>query len=346
MTVTAKLGTPSLPGFDRRARAMVKDMIDHGWTGRVSSKGHWIGRSPDGTATISVARNMDAPNRARQNTEAEWTRWKRTQHPVAVAAVDAADDALRAGEFVAAEILERAAAKHLAAEMTELAVEPPSAIYAVPDRTVVRSEPWHAHKAPSPTGGTKYRSEAVVERQWSDGAVDYLCALEGCGYTSDVARSVSSHYAAHTRAGETRPASGAAVVDLVPGFDYVEHLTSREYQPTDRLLDALTAFLDEMGTMETRDLARAFLTWAHERPDLEPVEREPRTLTAEEIVERIRLLAWSPIAGEVAEANRRADEAERRATIACGDRDAIAARMISVERDLATVREIMGEIGK
>lgn len=346
MTVTAKLGTSSLPGFDRRARAMVKDMLDHGWTGRVSSKGHWIGRSPDGTATIAVARNMDAPNRARQNTEAEWTRWKRAQHPVTVAVVDASGDALLAGDFIAADILARGAAKHLEADMAELAVEPPSAIYAVPDRTVVRSEPWHAHKAPSPTGGTKYRSEAVVERQWSDGAVDYLCALEGCGYTSDVARSVSSHYAAHTRRGDTRPASGAAVVDLVPGLDYVEHLTSREYQPTDRLLDALTAFLDEMGTMETRDLARAFLTWAHERPDLEPVEREPRTLTAEEIVERIRLLAWSPIAGEVAEANRRAEKATLEAEEARVERDAIAARMVSVERDLATVREIMGEIGK
>jgi hypothetical protein len=321
------------PGFDRTARAMVKDMLAHGWTGRLSSKGHWIGRAPDGVTTISVPRNLDAPNRARQNANADWTRWKRAQHVEVAALVDKADAATIDGDPVSAAVLEAAAVKRVRADYSGAVI----------------TRPWLARRAPSSTGGVMYESEAVVEREHPDGRIDYVCALPDCGYESGNPRGVATHYGkAHTSKGETAPLDTAHLT-LVPGVDYTEHLTTREYAPSDRLVDALAAFLLEQrfgDRLEARDLATLFLTWAHERPDLEPVEREPRTLTAEETLERIRLLAWSPVAGQVAEAHRQAQEAQDAAAAATAERDAIAARMVSVERDLATVREIMGEIGK
>lgn len=51
---------------------------------------------------------------------------------------------------------------------------------------IVASGPWKS-------------SNLVLERQWSDGRVDYTCAFPGCGYTSFKPRAVSGHYGnAHT----------------------------------------------------------------------------------------------------------------------------------------------------
>lgn len=67
------------PGFDAASLALIAEYESHGWTFRVSSRGHAIGRSPDGEATCSIARRMASANRTRQNSEADLRRWLRQQ---------------------------------------------------------------------------------------------------------------------------------------------------------------------------------------------------------------------------------------------------------------------------
>jgi predicted RNA binding protein YcfA (HicA-like mRNA interferase family) len=51
MTQTAP-GRLRLSGFSREKAALIRQMEDDGWTGRVSSRGHAIMRSPDGTDVV------------------------------------------------------------------------------------------------------------------------------------------------------------------------------------------------------------------------------------------------------------------------------------------------------
>jgi uncharacterized protein YbjQ (UPF0145 family) len=67
--------------------------------------------------------------------------------------------------------------------------------------------------------------------------------------------------------------------------------TAHEYTPSERLVRALAHFLEQAGTLDVTALAFAALRWAHERPDLDDLEREPREpLTDGQILARIRLL--------------------------------------------------------
>ena len=179
---------------------------------------------------------------------------------------------------------------------------------AEPTREITSLRPWLARKAPNAQGGMFYESRAVKQREWSDGSTDYVCPLEDCGFDADNPASVYRHYGNHVRKGEAPPASPAANETAVPGTDYTEPVTERGYTPTDRLLSTLTEQIKAWGDLSPAELAAAFLTWAHERPDLDREEREPRELTAEEIVVRIRSLVWQPIAVDLANAK---DEAEQ-----------------------------------
>lgn len=166
----------------------------------------------------------------------------------------------------------------------------------------LREGPWLAHRAANKQGGTMYESEAVIQRDWPEGITDYACAYEGCGYNSVRPRSVASHYGQkHTAAGETEAAGASKVV---PVTDYTEPLTSRDYVPSDRLVKALAAYLteNEVGAYGMESLARAALVWAHERPDLPDAEASPREpLSAEQIVERVRMLVGAPLAAVLEE---------------------------------------------
>lgn len=72
--------------------------------------------------------------------------------------------------------------------------------------TVVKVKPWIAKHQMRQEGGEVYPSRAVLERRWSDGSMDYLCAFEGCGYTSpDKPQSVAAHYGG--KHGKERPAT-------------------------------------------------------------------------------------------------------------------------------------------
>lgn len=42
-------------------------------------------------------------------------------------------------------------------------------------------------------------SHACMEREWSDGTIDYVCSHEGCGFSAEKPLRVTSHFRAHTK---------------------------------------------------------------------------------------------------------------------------------------------------
>ena len=332
-----------LAGFDGGAKALIAEMVAFGWTGRRTSKGHWLGKSPDGTATITVPAKMDVPNRSAQNTRAEYRRWLERVTPQEVKdAIVMVTEVAGSPTAIETDIIVRGLTRKGVVALTKPKEAP---VTPVAQPNIVSAQPWLARRSPSSTGGVKYPSEAVVQRTWSDGQVDFACSME-CGYISDRPRSVSAHYAnAHVRSGQVPPLSDR---DLVPGGDYTEPLTTRDYEPTDRLVDALAEFLlgVDLEVATPADLARLFLTWAHDRPDLERVEREPRQMTDAEIVARVRSLVWSPLAVDLANAEDFARQSAEQADQAIAQRDAALARLAGVQRDLDALRALAEGIGR
>lgn len=180
---------------------------------------------------------------------------------------------------------------------------------------IVSARPHTARMYPTKRGGVGYESETTVERTWSNGVVDYGCAAPGCDYFADRARSVAAHYARlHS---STAPASLPAPEERLPLSGYTDNEGHRNapeggrdtgYRPTPRLVallaEALRDALSSGGDPE--DVAEAALVWWHDRPDLpEPAPAEP--LTAEQIVDRIRVLVTGT---QVADLTQRAEAAE------------------------------------
>lgn len=348
--------TPSLTGFDKRARQMIDLALQRGWTGRMTSKGHFLAKAPDGKTTITIPSKMDSKARGAANAMSIFKRWMREQGtPQAAALMDLAVEGLDSiryddgdliavgnmDDLIAVDILTGAAKK-------KMALEAPTPKGTPVERTVLTEKPWLARKSPNKHGGTLYESAAVTERTYSDGTVDYACSTR-CGYESDNARSVAAHYGkAHTIKGEGTPAD-EAVKNTVPGVDYTEPDTTR-YKPTERLVHALAAFLadlPDLSAMSADDLAVAFLTWANDRPDLDGIEKQPpRPLTDTEIVARIRTLVGQPLAIELDRTRDALASALERVEALTAERNEIAARMVSVERDLDAMRDLMNAIGR
>ena len=323
-------------GFDSKARFFVDLVESHGWSVRRTSKGHIMARTPEGTEPklqVTIPPRMDSHHtRSSQNVKAAIQRWMRSNASETVRVIDAGHDARADGDDIAAEVMFRGAARKI-----EEAVPP-----AV---TIDYDGPWMAHKRYRPDGGTRYESAAVRERRYSDGRVDYYCSLapNGCEYESMNPKSVAVHYGkAHTAKGD-EPAlpDGATMVDP----DYTEPLTSRTYNPTARLVEALAAWfssddrLDD-GMLSPTTLAESALRWMHERPDLEDVEhasREP--LTDAQIIERIRRLVSSPLESEVSFLRQQNERLIR-------ERDDNAAALVAVQTDLAALREMFDSVGR
>lgn len=145
--------------------------------------------------------------------------------------------------------------------------EPP--VEPVWDPTILEYRPWKATRS-----GGKYDSKAVLEQVLDGEVVAYLCA-ECRGFESlDDPHSVAAHYRRAHRLGK--------------GTDTKNPVTERnaDYHPTQRLIDALTNYLNEH---EDEDVVLAALTWMSTRPDLPvPEPREP--LTDAQILAKIRAL--------------------------------------------------------
>jgi hypothetical protein len=139
-----------------------------------------------------------------------------------------------------------------------------------------------------------YESHAVVQVTMGDGSVTYECSF--CDYHSTNPRSVAAHYRTHVIRGEVTKGEPREVVakDVPIDPDSIgtrDGGTAHEYTPSERLVRALAHFLEQAGTLDVTALAFAALRWAHERPDLDDLEREPREpLTDGQILARIRLL--------------------------------------------------------
>lgn len=71
-----RLTREDVPGFDKTMTEIVLEMGEHGWVGRLSSKGHAIMRAPDGVTTHAVSRDS-LRGRSGRNTRSTFERWKR-----------------------------------------------------------------------------------------------------------------------------------------------------------------------------------------------------------------------------------------------------------------------------
>lgn len=150
-------------------------------------------------------------------------------------------------------------------------------------RTVLSVLPYMAHKSPSAAGGTRYQSQAVKERRWSDGTVDYVCAWDECSYEHKNLHSVARHFARkkdHGVVGERA---------LVRDLEYLEPMSKRQIDRIDRLqarIEAAITGLDPTADDFTRQLAVRMVSALAESTD----GGMPEPLTPEQIVERVRQL--------------------------------------------------------
>ena len=300
MTAQPLLGYPDLPGFDKENRELIYAMCDAGWTGRITSKRHWLGKAPDGKTTITVP-SKNGNNRGLKNSHATFLRWvKQHSTPEIQKVWDAAiesDDPLI--KDVLADSIVKKQTKQIVQEQIEREYEESvrHVARAIEKGTIVIEpliRPYLARKHAGKDGGTRYESQTTLERVWPNGDIDYTCALPGCEYGSDKPRSVAMHYGQeHTRKGETEPAgTGPHHIDPT----YTEPVTSRDYRPTERMVDTLMDVLNGIlnETADMRETAVRLLTWMHDRPDIDHEPRPLVPLTDKQILDRIRVLVGQP----------------------------------------------------
>lgn len=281
----------SLGGFDAAAKKIITTLEGYGWVFEVSSKGHAVGKAPDGETTTSIARRLTRANRSQQNAEAVVKRWERQMEAQALTQqVGRAIDSVKSGPItILDEVVVAGATKKAEKAMRLLREAEPE-----PRVTEVSRAPWLARQGTHREKGTAslYESHAVQEVTWSDGSLSYACAKPDCDYVSENPRSVSSHFRAHVRAGEAEPVGALprpSVAKDVPvdpetiGGNYPGH----GYKPTERLLQELAEWLAEQSWDNVDDLARLMLTWSHDRRGVGSLT-EP--LTDGQILARIRLL--------------------------------------------------------
>jgi hypothetical protein len=284
---------PALPGFDKENRELVFAMTDAGWTGRTTTKGHYLAKAPDGTTTITVpAKNGN--NRGLKNAHAQFMRW--VKEHVTPEIKELWDKAVAEDDPLVKDVLAESIVRKQTQQIVTENIEREAAAFMAEIRKpkpkpVVR--PYLARKHSGKDGGTRYESETTLERDWGNGVIDYCCAFAGCDYDSGNPRSVAMHYGQqHTRKGESEPA-GTGPLHLDPA--YTEPLSSR-YTPTERLMRALMDVLIALDedTLSAEDRARAILTWMHDRPDIEHEERPLVPLTDRQILDKVRMLVGQP----------------------------------------------------
>ncbi len=322
---------PALPGFDKECKALIYAMVEARWTGRVTSKRHWFGKSPDGKTTITVPSKMGM-NRGLKNAKAQFMRWVReqAQFPDGTPVMEIPNY----GDPIVDSIIREGIVK----KTIEAVAKPAPA---------VTLTPWLARRNAKQGGGIRYESEAVLERTWPDGRVDYICSVPDCGYESDKPRSVANHYgAAHTAKGETEPAgNGPLHVDPT----YTEPVTTRDYRPTERLVAALMDVITGGEGLTADEMAVRILTWMHDRPDIEHESRPLAPLTDKDIVNRIRVLVGTPDPDqteEIADLNFQIKMIEEDRERLREQRDEANAHLVKVQRDLDGIKELMEGVGR
>lgn len=162
-----------------------------------------------------------------------------------------------------------------------------------PTPVIVNQRPWLARHSSGETGGRVYPSRTVIERKWSDGALDYKCALEGCEYTDPVPQTVASHYRASNDHPMVEPPTAEELMRTEPWVP-------RKSSPADRmqrLARELAWALEQVGGTDgpavadgllAEQLAEVIVRERDRKRQTEEEERGP--LTADQVIERIRRL--------------------------------------------------------
>lgn len=342
--------------FSKEAKGLIERLEGQGWTFRLSSAGHAIGRAPDGERTISIQPRLSARNRGYQNTLSEIKRWERDQEIAQgmadvvasasgpeVQALGRVVEALFASDDeVTDRVLARAADKHARKAIEEYAPEPATSLPRVivgdvepSSSTVEDRRPWKARMGSSRSKATTdyYESSTTDEVTYADGSKMYACRFEGCDFMSDRPRSVARHFGAkHTAQGESERVDASKRVAIAEGVAFdpsdMEPEHHHEYTPTERLVRALTEFMESAETLD----AVAILRWFHDRPDLgDPEARVREPLTDTEIVAKIRLL----VGGRDVELEAKYEDLLRRFDAVYEERDELSVRLGEVieERD-------------
>lgn len=167
--------------------------------------------------------------------------------------------------------------------------EPEPVVPPVRTPTVLSERAWLAKNGKEE--GWRYESGAVIERRWSDGSLDYRCALDGCGYTSATPQTVAAHY----RSSKDHPKVDGNRHQLRTEPYEVKHRGAA--QRAAHLAAQIAAALEDIGkslgsydgwTELAVEVAEKIIADRDENRNVEESERGP--LTPEQVLERIRVL--------------------------------------------------------
>jgi hypothetical protein len=235
--------------------------------------------------------------------------------------------------------------------------------------TIVSQGPYmsHATKGSATSPGKVYESKSVIERKWSDGSVDYLCAF--CEDKSSITvAGVNSHYKIHTNAGEVKKAGNfyrSGQSTLIADSAYTENHTTQsrvfngrtpvevvevelpDYNPRLYRVAALAKeLLAELALDDTNHeelaqrLAGRALGWVHAQQGLNGVPHEPKT--AEEVLEAVRSLVDR---GEYSKLKDAKEQAEAAAYEATQRAELSEEKALRRAEDIRTLRELVSGLG-
>jgi hypothetical protein len=234
-------------------------------------------------------------------------------------------------------------------ETAESESEPAPVVTGRRKRRITKSEPWSAHKGATKDGlSTTYPSQAVMEREWSDGTKDYACRWEGCHFTHETPHSVASHYGGHRRGQGTAPQPPVDGIDP----DHTPAKAARIRRLRSEIDGALAAAIAEGIDFTVIDQAKWLAEWIinhRVEPLRSGTEEDPREMTSEEALDKIAAIAdrgRSPILREQIETLQSQVEGfmERFEEVEAA-RTAAEARAARAEGDLRAVRDMLNESG-
>ena len=143
-----------------------------------------------------------------------------------------------------------------------------------PGAKLVSSVPFRAHQG----GKRTYSSKATIERCWSDGSVDYACAL--CDFEAATPQSVAGHQKLHRTGPWVRPEADGYDPDWVP--------TPRVADRVDRLAAELCKAFD--AGYVTPDAIARFVVAGRVAARQAEDDDTPSELTPEQVLARIARL--------------------------------------------------------
>lgn len=180
-------------------------------------------------------------------------------------------------------------------------------------RHIVSERPAMMHLRPGTDKrpGKSYPSLTTIERRWSDGSIDYACAVPTCGETSENRLAFRGpHWAMHVRKGEAEPVDDdKSRRGAVDDPSYTESAYSRKQSLKEKRRRELSELLKGINLAEIseEDLADQIMEYLESQMGgggggpLEP-------LTPEQIIDRIRTLVDTGTYSEQEQAIRERDQ--------------------------------------